>query len=478
MTAAARVAGSFRDPSGFVFSRQGIIHRQIGASYAPQYERLMSSGLYARLVQAGQLLPHDELDIRLAYSDDDRNAAYKVIRPAQLQFVSHPFEWSFSQLKDAALTTLQIQQEALKHGMTLKDASAYNIQLHSARPVLIDTLSFDNYEPGSPWVAYRQFCQHFLAPLALMSRCDLRLSQFFRTYIDGVPLDLASKLLPFGSRFSLGLGLHIHAHARMQQRHASDAAGDDNATTQASTAKPSSSRGGMSLKALQSLVTHLEQTVASLSAPSQKTEWDDYYAANNNYGSTGLSAKEQLVQSFLGDQQGRKVWDLGANNGRFSRLALACGASTVVAWDIDPNCVDANYRQAIARHERGLFPLQLDLTNPSPAMGWANRERASLADRGPADVVLALGLIHHLAISNNVPLPQVAEYLHSITRRLIIEWVPKEDSQVRKLLTTRPDIFPGYTQSQFETDFAPYFKILKQSPVEATCRTMYLMEGK
>ena len=459
--AAARVSGSFRDPSGFVFSRQGVVHRQIATSYAPQYERLISSGLYDALVGDELLLPHEELDVRLAYSDE----AYKVLRPAQLQFVSYPFEWSFSQLKDAALATLQIQRAALNRGMTLKDASAYNVQLFCARPVLIDTLSFELYEEGNPWVAYRQFCQHFLAPLALMSRTDLRLGQLFRTYIDGVPLDLASRLLPFRTRFGLGLGLHVHAHAKAQQQYSNSSASDT----------PRISRR-ISLKESQTLVTHLEQTISGLKAPVQPTEWADYYDVNNNYGQGGLDAKERAVQSILADRPPNTVWDLGANDGRFSRLARASGARSVVAWDIDPNCVDASYRHVISNREIGHFPLLLDLTNPSPAMGWAHRERLSLAERGPVDVVMALGLIHHLAISNNVPLSHVAAYFRTLTRRLVIEWVPKEDSQVRKLLATRPDIFPNYVQAGFETEFANHFRILQRVSVEGTCRTLYLME--
>ena len=373
--------------------------------------------------------------------------------------------------------------------MTLKDASAYNVQLHEARPVLIDTLSFDLYRPGSPWVAYRQFCQHFLAPLALMSRTDVRLGQLFRTYLDGVPLDLASRLLPFRTRFGLGLGLHVHAHARVQRRYAGQSTVNDTPRV----AQPAERLGycspvapptgdlrpsrDMSLKALQSLITHLEQTVSGLKTPAQQTEWADYYDANHNYGAEGLDAKQRVVRQFLADRPPNTVWDLVANNGRFSRLARAAGAHTVVAWDIDPNCIKASYRQAIARRERGHFRLLLDLTNPSPAMGWANRERLSLAERGPADAVLALGLIHHLAISNNLPLSHIASYLRSLGGRLIIEWAPKQDSQVQKLLATRPDIFPDHVQASFETEFASQFRILQKVSVEGTCRTVYLMEA-
>ena len=213
-----------------------------------------------------------------------------------------------------------------------------------------------------------------------------------------------------------------------------------------------------------------------MKAPTSQTEWSDYYAANNNYGADGLDKKEQVVQSLLRDRPLTTVWDLGANTGRFSRLARSAGAHSVVAWDIDSNCVDANYRQVVERREGGHFPLLLDLTNPSPAIGWASCERPSLAERGPVDGLLALGLIHHLTISHNIPLSQVAGYLRTLTRRLIIEWVPKEDSQVRKLLAARPDIFPHYSQDAFEAEFASRFRILQKVALEGTCRTVYLME--
>lgn len=184
--------GSFRDPSGFVFWRDGVIYRQVNAIYKEDYDHLMSSGLYKALVDAGLLIPHEEVGAEPAVSD----GAYKIIRPELVTFVSYPYEWSFSQLKDAALTTLRVQHESMDFGMTLKDCSAYNVQFKDGKPVFIDTLSFERYREGTPWAPYRQFCQHFLAPLALMSHRDVRLSQLLRIHVDGVPLDLASSLLP------------------------------------------------------------------------------------------------------------------------------------------------------------------------------------------------------------------------------------------------------------------------------------------
>ncbi len=184
---------SFRDPSGFVFRHAGEVYRQVNAGYAGQFEHFLSSGLYDALVSKGYLIAHEDV------SDPDIPRApdcHRILKPRAIPYISYPYEWSFSQLKDAAMLTLRIQTVALKHGFVLKDASAYNIQFDQGRPVFIDTLSFETYQEGAPWVAYRQFCQHFLAPLALMARIDVDLGKLLTTHIDCVPLSLASRLLP------------------------------------------------------------------------------------------------------------------------------------------------------------------------------------------------------------------------------------------------------------------------------------------
>jgi ribosomal protein L11 methylase PrmA len=376
--------------------------------------------------------------------------------------ISYPYEWCFSQLKDAALATLAIQLRALEQGMALKDASAYNIQFVGGRPVMIDTLSFEQYREGEPWVAYRQFCQHFLAPLALMSRTDVRLGQLSRVYIDGVPLDLAARLLPGGTRWSFGLATHIHMHARTQRRYA-DRRG---------TAK----RRPVTKLALTGIVKSLEGTVRGLKWRPSGTEWAEYYDATN-YSSGAFRNKQGLVERFLDRVRPRTAWDLGANTGEFSRLAAQRGIPTV-AFDIDPAAVEKNYLDCRERGEENVLPLVLDLTNPSPGIGWENEERMDLRSRGPADLVMALALVHHLAISNNLPLPKVARFFSRVGAKLIVEFVPKSDSQVRRLLSTREDIFPGYTREEFERCFGERFEILDSAPVEGSERTLYLMERR
>ncbi|MPZ89236.1 MAG: SAM-dependent methyltransferase [Nitriliruptorales bacterium] len=457
----AGVAGSFRDPSGFVFTRDGVIHRQVNMIYREEYDLLRSCGLYDALVERGLLIPHAEVDVAAAPAP----GAYKVLRPEPLDFVAYPYEWCFSQLKDAALTTLDIQDLALEHGMSLRDASAFNIQFHRGSAVFIDTLSFEAAPQGRPWVAYRQFCQHFLAPLALMSLVDVRLGQLSRVHLDGVPLDLASALLPRTTRLRPGLLMHLHAHAKSQSRHAGDVASAQKART-----------GEVSDRALRGLVDNLRSTVRRLDWQPRETEWVDYYEGDS-YSDASFEHKTALVTKFVEQVAPRTAWDLGANTGRHSQIASDAGAFTV-AFDIDPGAVEAGYRQMKADGQQRLLPLVLDLTNPSPAIGWHNSERGSVPERGPVDLIMALALVHHLAISNNVPLERIARFLAELGPSLIIEFVPKSDPKVQVLLASRADIFPDYHLDGFEAAMSTRFTVEQSEPIRGTDRTLFLLRRR
>lgn len=458
-TVVKKEPSSFRDPSGFVFYEKGKIYRQINQSYKEDYDYLMSSGLYKSLTKKGLLISHKELFSRSPLTKE----GYKIIKPEPVPFISYPYEWCFSQLKDAALATLKIQKISLKFGMSLKDASAYNIQFINGKPVLIDTLSFEKYKEGKPWVAYKQFCQHFLAPLALMTFKDIRLNQLLRIYIDGIPLDLASKLLPFKTWANPSLFTHIHLHAKSQQHFA-----DKREVVKKIKTK-------MSRRAFLALIESLEKTIRSLNWKGVKTEWGEYYSFTN-YSRKAFSQKKKIVNEFLRKARPKTVWDLGANTGEFSRIASKNGAF-VVSFDIDPVAVEKNYQWCTKTKEKNILPLLLDLTNPSPDLGWENSERVSLMRRGPADAVLALALIHHLAISNNLPFEKIAQFFHKICNQyLIVEFVPKEDSQVQKLLATRVDIFKEYNQPCFIKTFSRYFRILNSSQITQTKRRLFLMK--
>ena len=206
------------------------------------------------------------------------------------------------------------------------------------------------------------------------------------------------------------------------------------------------------------------------------TEWSDNYN-DTNYSKKGLEHKKNIVNEFLDEIKPATIWDLGANTGVFSRIATNKGINTI-SFDIDPAAVEINYLTCKKNQETNILPLILDLSNPSPASGWANEERMSLTDRGPVETILALALIHHLIISNNVPIPKIAEFFNKFCNSLIIEFVPKTDSQVQRLLVTREDIFTDYTNSIFEEEFGKYYTVLKKVEMEDSERIIYLMRKK
>ena len=461
----ARVSASFRDPSGFMYVQDGKLLRQVNTCYQADYEFLFSSGLYDKLTRMKYLVPHTEVaavPLQSAFS-------FKVIAPEEIPFISYPYEWSFSQLKDAALATLAIQKEALQAGMVLKDASAYNIQFSQGAPILIDTLSFTKYVEGSPWIAYRQFCQHFLAPLALMSKTDLRLSKLLINHIDGIPLDLCSRLLPRATRLNFGLLTHIHVHAKAQGRYADTSEAGD---TDQPDRKMTVSRNGMV-----GLIDSLAATIQNLSLKVSGKDWADYYS-DTNYTDNAFNAKKAIVHDLVHTLQPIIVLDLGANTGVFSQEAATVPGCFVLSTDIDPEAVELNYLQVKKARQENILPLVLDLTNPSPAIGWGNCERDAFYSRMHADVVLALALVHHLAIANNVPLADIAKTMALLGENLILEFVPKEDSQVKRLLRSRDDIFDTYTLQGCIDAFSPLFELRAQIPVSGSQRTILVFKCK
>ncbi len=460
---AERDPGSFRDPSGFVFSRDGELFRQINNSFAIEWDDLVASGLLGTLQERGLLIDHESAPIAAAATPE---LAHAVIRPQRVDFVSYPYEWSFGMLRDAALLTLEAQSVAFDRGFTIRDATAYNVQFQGGRPILIDTLSFERAKAGAPWIAYRQFCEQFLAPLALMAHRDVRLGLMLREFIDGIPLDLASLLLPRRTRWNLGLGPHIHVHARAQTRYA-DRGTEAAAATRKVSVSPLKQRA---------LIDSLQRTIRRLDWTPVGTEWADY-AENTSYGEDATAVKDDLVRRLLTDAGGTVVWDVGANTGRFSRIAAELGRR-VVAWDVDPAATERHYRLIRRDGAERILPLVLDGANPSPGLGWAGEERRSLEGRSNADVVLALALVHHLAIGRNVPLDRIASFFARLAPRLVIEFVPKADPMVRKLLATREDVFPDYSLDGFRVAFGEWFTIDEEVVVTGTTRVLFRMSRR
>lgn len=445
---------SYRDPSGFVFEAEGVLYRQVDISFKENFDFFIQSGCYDKLVNKGWLIPHETINGSLT----EIPGHYLTIKPEKIGFISYAYEWSFDMLKDAALLTLQLAKEALQHSMVLKDATPYNIQWHKGRLVFIDTLSFEKYDER-PWIAYRQFCENFLGPLLIMHYHKKQLPELLLSWPNGVPLSTVASFLPFRSRFSLYTYLHVHLHAKYSIRKVRD----------------NSDVRNFSSKKLLNLLTSLEVLINKLKIPPQASTWSGYYeeaAQRNDY----LEQKKKIIDGWLDHATGiHTAADLGANTGEFSTL-LAGKNISVVSTDFDPYCINDLYTAIKSKGEKSILPLVLDLSNPSPAIGVNNKERSSFIERAKFDLLLALALIHHLAIGKNIALDMVAAMFAQMGQKLIIEFVPKDDEKVKMMLRNKKDIYNAYNQSNFEVAFEKYFTIIDKKSISDSGRTLYLMQ--
>lgn len=447
---------SFRDPSGYIFEKEGVLYRQVNTCFREDFDAFIQSGLYDRLVSEQLLIPHEVLPENITGDA----AAYLTLKPQRVPVISYPYEWSFDRLRDAALLTLQLNRKAIDAGFILKDATPYNIQWYKGRQYFIDTLSFERYNEQLPWVAYRQFCECFLSPLLLMHYSQQPLHPLSLAYPDGIPLALTRSLLPRRSKFSIHTYLHIHLHASIAGR-------------KKEIAKPAP----FSRKKMERVLDSLETLIRSLKTPAAPSTWQHYYeeaSLRNGY----LEAKMKLVQAWVTEIPApATAADLGANDGAFSKW-LASKGIPVIAADFDANCINQLYLDIKKTGEPNLQPLVVDLANPSPAIGVNNAERSAFLDRLQADLVLALALIHHLVIGKNIPLPLLASMFQRTGKYVLIEFVPLEDEKVQGMLSQRKNIFAGYTAEAFEAAFEKYFTILKKEKIPGSDRTLYLFHRR
>ncbi len=446
------VAGSFRDPSGRVYDEGGRIYRSVTAGAAADFEFVRSSGFYDALVAqqraiGAQVVEDDgSLALDTAFDPSERHMAalHCILEHPRLPIISYPYEWCFPALKAAALHHLRIHREALERGVTLSDASAYNIQFRGAKPVFIDTLSFRAYREGEFWLGHRQFCEQFLNPLLLRAYLGITHNAWYRGTLDGIASQDLLKLLPWTKKLGWNLLTQL-----VLPSHFDESARKGNVTVDAKALESS----GFPRAAYLNILKRLENWISGLTPRGRTpTIWQNYNLANS-YAEPDVQAKRAFIETFIEAEKPRMVWDFGCNTGDYSELALSSGAGYVVGWDFDQGALEAAFDRAHSK-DLAFTPLFLDAANPSPDQGWAQAERGGIAKRDRPDACLALAFIHHLAIARNIPLPEIIDWLLDLAPCGVVEFVPKEDETVRIMLRIREDIFTGY-------DFKTFFTCLE-----------------
>lgn len=455
------LASSFRDPSGFVFEKDGTLYRQVNKIFQDDFDDFTKSGCYDHLIEKQWLIPHEEIDQNFTGSPE----WYKTLKPQRIPFISYPYEWCFDMLKDAALLTLQLAKACTRFGIMLKDATPFNIQWLDGKPVFIDTLSFERYDSSKPWIAYRQFCESFLSPLLLMHYSHQPLQSLLLAFPEGIPLSMTRSLLPWRSKFSFYAYLHIHMHQRL-------AAGTKASKHQNNQLQE---KQGFSEKKLHRLIDSLQSLIQSLQWKGVATAWDQYYEEANQRNDYVLE-KKKIIMEWLSDlTEIRTAVDLGANEGSFSFLPASRNVQTI-ATDSDHPSINRLYQKIKKENEKNILPLLIDLSNPSSAIGLNNKERISFTERTKCDVGMALALIHHLAIGKNIPLEKIAELFEKLATHFIIEFIPKNDEKIRFMLQQKRDIYHNYSEENFVRSFATYFSVQKKHEIGDSGRILYMMK--
>jgi hypothetical protein len=461
-------AGSFRDWDGRVVAHEGEIYRVLSEQGLSDWKAVEPTKVFTKAVEAGrivrtELVENPGFDPALAL--DTRAAG--VLRHERVDTITYPYEWCFSQLQDAALLQLQLTADALDEGLMVKDATPYNVQWRGAQPVFIDVGSFRPLRPGEPWPAYRQFCMLFLNPLLLQAHRDLPLQKLLRGALDGITPGEAAAILR-GDRMKKGVLTNVVLHARLEKKYA-DA---DRSEIDEKVEKKS---GRLKPEILKANVTRMAKVVGSLKWGPQTSEWSDY-RTTNTYGDEDNARKIDFVRRASAAAKAGLAWDIGANDGAYSRIA-AESAKTVLALDIDHLTVERLYRQL--RDDKSapqnILPLVFDFADPSPGLGWRNRERTPIEDRLAPDFVLALAVVHHICIGRNVPVSEFVDWFASLGfKRGVVEFPDRDDSMARRLLSAKGEgAAPDYTTENFDRLLRERFEVLSEERLPSGTRVLY-----
>jgi hypothetical protein len=446
-----------------VFVDDDGVWRGLTKEALADYEALAESRFFREAMARGEIVGTERVDDA---SLPGEWAA--VLRHDRIDVLSYPYEWPFEMLRDAALLQLALTRAALAEKLITKDASAYNVQFVGTKPVFIDVGSFERLRGGEPWPGYRQFCELFLNPLLVQALRDVPFQPLLRGSIHGISPTIAADLLRGEGRLTKGVFTHVKLHARAERRYADADRERD--------VKAELKRAGFGPGLIDAQLKNLEKSVTALRWDKQDSTWSDY-SDRSHYDDQDLRAKQRFVAAAVGSRSPVRVLDLGANDGHFSRLALQSGAEYVVAVDSDHLVVDRLYRDLRRDGERRVLPLVLDLSDPSPGLGWRSRERPPFVERVRPDLVLCLAVVHHLALTNTVPLDEIVAFLGDFGAPLVVEFPHHDDVMASRLLARkRTGVFDAYNRQNWERALQSRFRVVASETLPGGTRTLYSCE--
>jgi ribosomal protein L11 methylase PrmA len=455
---------SFRDPDSTVLHAGTEVLRRLSPAASEDWRMLAKTAFFLDRVAKGDIVATAEMDATDRGDITDEASWPVVLRHDRIPFISYPYEWSFSQLQDAAALHIDLLLDALGEGMTMKDGYAYNLQFQGAAPTFIDIGSFEHYR-GGPWPGYRQFCQTFLFPLMLQAHKNFSFRPLLRGQVNGIEPKQMRGLMSGGDLTKTGVLKHVALHSAMDTRNADKGDGSQATADQLS-------KSGFSDAVALAAAKNVGTLVRKLRWKPGDSHWTTYQQTST-YTDAERDQKKAFVREALSQRHAGLLLDLGCNDGTFSLLAQDF-ADYVVALDNDEQTIDLMYRRLRKEGNTKILPLVMDLTDPSPSIGWRLKERPSFLDRAKPDAVLALALVHHLAIGANVPLPEVVSWLHSLGGHLVVEFVGPDDPMSRRLLSNKPaGLFPDYRPEVFEKLLAERFDIERQVTLDSGTRTLY-----
>ena len=380
----------------------------------------------------------------------------------KIGFISYPYEWTFTQLKDAAIFHLNFQIYLLKKDVKLIDASAFNIQFKNNKPIFIDILSLSEYKDGEYWYAHKQFCENFLNPLILSSKKGINFNNWFRGNLEGIHTHELAPLLNLKDLFSPTVFFHVYLLNKLDEKSKKNPEKTD---------KKLKSTKNFTKRSYLNLLIQLKNFISKLNKKKKISNWEDY-TDKNTYDENEEQIKLNIIKDFIDESNPNFLCDLGCNEGKYSEYASKKNNIKVLGVDFDLNVLDKAYIKA-KKESRNFFPIYADFSNPSSNLGWNGVERKSFVKRSKFDGIIALALIHHLVIAKNIPLSQVLNWLTSLAPKGLIEFIPKDDPTVQIMLKLKGDIFPDYNEQKFKEKLLTFAKIKKISVVTKSKRKIY-----